>query len=399
MLLFNPRFCYFFACQFFGALNDSIFRLALVAALSVGILQVDNSGVFIQLAAALFMLPFFIFSPAAGVIADAVDRRRLLRLIKTAEVAIIALASFGILAKSLPLLLLALFLTGIQSAFFGPIKYALLPSLLRPDELLIGNAWFSVSTFAAILIGTVAGAIFGGAEYLLPALCITLFAISLLGLLAAWLTPPVDAPVTAAPAFGIGRAYGEVMCLTHRNRPIYRRVLAASCFWLAGVVLLNELPHLGYETYKQMLAMVLAGVCLGGVACRLLFKTAITARYSSATIFASGALLLVIAALYSPAQTTAAFAVAVVAFCAVMTVFVVPLRAGLQSLAAPDERARVISCYNVYNAGFIVGATLLSAVVHLLLPDGATVVILAGCGVFLLALTVPVHYKLAREDS
>src|ERR1700740_2650257 len=158
-LLVSRRFGPLFATQFLSPFNDNALRNALVLMIAY---RADAAGqlsaqIMIPLAAGLFMLPFFLCSATAGQIADESDKASMIRLIKLIEIPVMLAAAGGVLAGSATVLLALLFTMGIAAAFFGPLKYAILPDLLAPEELLLGNALVEAGTFIAILLGTIAG--------------------------------------------------------------------------------------------------------------------------------------------------------------------------------------------------------------------------------------------------
>ena len=158
-LLGSARFLPLFATQFLGAFNDNVFKNALLVLIAFGAL--GSGGVvpalMVNLCAGVFILPFFLFSASAGRLADGLDKAAIARATKLLEVVVMLLGGAGFIAGSLPLLLLALFLMGLQSTLFGPVKYALLPQHLQAQELMRGNGWIEAGTFIAILLGTVGG--------------------------------------------------------------------------------------------------------------------------------------------------------------------------------------------------------------------------------------------------
>lgn len=164
-LLKARRFAPFFGTQFLGAFNDNLYKNALVVLLTFQAASWTTltPEVLTNLAAGLFILPFFLFSATAGQLADKYDKARLARLTKLLEIVIMGVALSGFMMHSLEVLLLALFLLGLQSALFGPVKYAILPQHLRENELVGGNALVESGTFVAILMGTLAGGILAGA--------------------------------------------------------------------------------------------------------------------------------------------------------------------------------------------------------------------------------------------
>ncbi|HCL39342.1 MAG TPA: MFS transporter, partial [Marinobacter hydrocarbonoclasticus] len=155
-LLSERRFLPFFVTQFAGAFNDNLFKnaLLLLVTYSAGGLFGLSSDVVVNLAAMLFILPFFLFSAIAGQVADRYEKSTVIRWIKFAEVVIMGIAAVGLWFGWYEVLFLLLFLTGVQSAFFGPVKYAILPQALKESELVGGNALVEMGTFVAILVGT-----------------------------------------------------------------------------------------------------------------------------------------------------------------------------------------------------------------------------------------------------
>ena len=159
-LLRERRFLPFFLTQGLGAFNDNVFKNALVvliAYLSVELSDRDRNA-FTNLAAGLFILPFFLFSATAGQLAEKYDKSRVAQAVKLMEVAIMAVAAAGFLTHNVTLLLAMVFMMGLHSTLFGPLKYSILPQVLRPDELVGGNGLIEMATFVAILAGTILGA-------------------------------------------------------------------------------------------------------------------------------------------------------------------------------------------------------------------------------------------------
>src|SRR3989442_9490799 len=198
-LLPSRRFGPLFATQFLSAFNDNGLKNALVLMVAYRADAGDalSAGLLIPLAGGLFILPFFLCSASAGALADGNDKAWLARVIKAIEIAVMLAAAVGIVAGSTALLLALLFAMGVEAAFFGPIKYAILPDLLAPEELLLGNALVEAGTFFAILLGTIAGMLIatGHGEITVAALIILVA----LGAWAASLAIPATRPA-AAPA-------------------------------------------------------------------------------------------------------------------------------------------------------------------------------------------------------
>src|SRR5215469_185231 len=194
-LLGTRRFLPLFVTQFLGALNDNVFKQALVILVSFRLAETAglNAQVMVTLAAGIFILPFFLFSASAGRIADKFEKRTLVLAIKAAEILIMAIAAYGFYGGHVGLLFLALFLMGTHSTFFGPIKYGILPVLLAEDELIAGNGLIDAATFIAILIGTIYGGIAILTQHGTPLVSASVLAIALAGLIAAVFIPRVGA--------------------------------------------------------------------------------------------------------------------------------------------------------------------------------------------------------------
>ncbi len=159
-LLRTRRFLPIFATQFLGAFNDNLFRTAMVMLVIYGIYRdATQEAAFSAVAGGLFILPFFLLSALAGQLADAGDKARIIRIVKTAEIIIMIAGAAGLLLHNVPLLLLALCAMGVHSTFFGPIKYAILPQHLHTDEVLGGTGLVEAGTYIAILGGTLLGGI------------------------------------------------------------------------------------------------------------------------------------------------------------------------------------------------------------------------------------------------
>jgi len=157
-LLRSRRFGPFFWTQFLGALNDNVFKNALVILFTFGAAEaVLDPTVLVNLAGGIFILPFFLFSATAGQLADKLEKTRIIRAVKLLEIGIMCVGAVGFALESATVLLAALFAMGVHSTLFGPVKYSILPQHLRDDELVGGNALVEMGTFVAILVGTILG--------------------------------------------------------------------------------------------------------------------------------------------------------------------------------------------------------------------------------------------------
>nr|WP_199042173.1 MFS transporter [Dyella sp. ASV24] len=245
-LLGSRRFAPFFWTQALGAFNDSAFRNAMVTLVAFQMGLDDKSvSLYTNLAPALFILPYFLFSATAGQLAEKYEKTRIIRYVKLFEIVAMLVASIGFYTHHTTLLLMVLFLMGLHSTTFGPIKYAILPQALKPEELVGGNGLVEMGTQLAILIGMIAGGslmmISGHGPIAASAATI---AIAVLGYLASRRIPP--APATAPnlvfnwnPVTETARVLG----ITKADRRVFNAVLGISWFWFFGTVLVAQLPN------------------------------------------------------------------------------------------------------------------------------------------------------------
>ncbi|MDZ3823607.1 MAG: MFS transporter [Pseudoxanthomonas sp.] len=282
-LLRRRRFGPFFATQALGAFNDNVFKNALVILVAFQLPGLSGAQVdfYSNLAAGLFILPFFLFSALAGQWAERQEKARAIRRIKLLEIAIMAAAALALWLKSLPLLLAVLFLTGVQSALFGPLKYSILPQALRPRELVGGNALVEAGTFLAILLGTMLGGWLMNVPGHGPLLTgVAVLGLALLGWAASLRIPP--APATS-PGLRIDwnpvRATVATLGHLRGRRAVLNSVLGVSWFWFFGALFLAQLPnytrlHLGGDASVAPLVLTLfaLGIGLGSLLCETLSR-------------------------------------------------------------------------------------------------------------------------------
>lgn len=272
-LLKKKRFAPYFYTQFLGAFNDNLFKNALIISIAFKMLdtQIDTLT---NLSAALFILPFFLFSASAGQVADKFEKSKLIKIIKACEILIMLLAILGFYLNSIPLLMMVLFLMGTQSAFFGPVKYGILPQHLQPQELVAGNGLVEMGTFLAILLGTIAGGILIGLDNTLM-LCITLIIIACLGYGCSIFIPKASA---TAPQLRINyNPLSEIirnLKFAMQDRTLFLSMLGISWFWFIGAAYLTQLPnftrlHLGGDAkiVTLLLAIFSIGIAAGSILC------------------------------------------------------------------------------------------------------------------------------------
>jgi 1-acyl-sn-glycerol-3-phosphate acyltransferase len=376
-LLAERRFGPFFWTQALGAFNDNVYKNALVImiAFAPAITQAD-ANFYVNLAGALFILPFFLFSATCGQIAEKYEKSALIRYTKILEIVIMLLAVAAFWTGSVPFLLSVLFLMGAQSALFGPVKYAILPQHLRDHELVGANGLVEMGTFVAILLGTMLGgwliAQAGGATWVGAAVV----AIAVLGYVASRGVPAAPA---AAPDLKINwnplTETWRSFTFMRTNRTVFLSVLGISWFWLYGATFLAQLPtytklYLGGDesVVTLMLTVFSVGVGVGSLLCERM-----SGRKVEMGLVPFGAIGLTVFGLdlffAKPDVATVtgltwrhfldAAGNGRVAFDLLMTglfggFFIVPLYALIQSRSEPSHRSRIIAGNNIMNALFMV---------------------------------------------
>ena len=384
-LLTGKRFGAMFVTQFLGALNDNLFKNALLVLITFHLLTSGiDTGVLVNLSAGLFIVPFFALSPLAGQMADAVERSQLIRWVKVAEIAIMGLGAVALVLKSLPMLLLVLFLMGTQSAFFGPVKYAILPQLLKPEELVAGNALIEFGTFAAILLGTIAGGLAMTDATIGPlSVAVAVVTIALIGWLASRAIPHAPAPTTDSQIdLNPLRSGAQAFRFAHARPAIWLSIMGISWFWFYGFAFLTQVTPYASDVLggdegvaTTLLATFSLGIGIGSILCERL-----SGRRVELGLVPLGAIGMTVFALdlafasalpgaTSPRALSDFLSLTgswrilfdVAALSVSAGVFVVPLYAYVQQESPPEERARIIAANNMLNAMFMVVAALAGA--------------------------------------
>ena len=245
-LLRQRRFAPFFATQFCGALNDNIFRNGLVILITfqgVRIVGMDHT-VLANVAALLFILPFFLFSAIAGQFADKYEKSMLMRHIKLLEIGLMSFAAVALYFQEYSLLLVVLFLMGCQSTMFGPVKYAYLPQKLHTDELVGGNALVESRTYVAIILGLIIGveAIDFESDKQ-SALAIILVVAAIAGYIASRQIPkthPVDPELKIS--WNAWRETWRIVSFAREEKSVFLSILGISWFWFFGSALTIQIP-------------------------------------------------------------------------------------------------------------------------------------------------------------
>lgn len=384
-LMTKKRFLPLFITQFLNAFNDNFFKMAMVILVTYKLL--DDASVeaqFNAIVGATLMLPFFLFSALAGQLADKKDKTKIIRIVKNAEILIMLVGAYGIMIESIPVMMIAFFALGTQSAFLGPIKYAILPQHLNKDEVLGGTGLVEAGTYIAILAGTIMGGI-------LPAQtsAIGVIIFSFIGRLSAQFIP------NAAPEAGhedikidynIFRNSWRLLSKTMGVSQIALAIWSISFFWTIAAVFGAIFPPLvknaltSDNTVATLFTAVFSiGIALGSIAVNRLLKGKISARYSMASVAvmglfilhmwwvigqwvpANGALLDWRGFLDADYAKTLLFDILCIAIAGGM--FVVPLYAFLTTKVAKSQTARTVAANNIVNSGSMVLGTIIFLVI------------------------------------
>jgi 1-acyl-sn-glycerol-3-phosphate acyltransferase len=383
-LLTQRRFGPFFWVQFFGAGNDNVFKFAFTVLvtyqLQVSWLPASLAGLVIG---ALFILPFLLFSATSGQLADKYPKEVLIRFVKTLEIGIMLLAGWGFMHQQVPLLLGCVFLMGLHSTLFGPVKFAYLPQHLSERELTGGNGMVEMGTFVAILLGNVAG----GLLIAMPLVGPTYVAVACLLLAVGGRVLAQAVPVSPAtdPALRINwnpiTETWRNLKLAHGNTVVFRSLLGISWMWFFGAVFLSQFPSFardvlhGDEQVASLLLVVFSiGIGAGALLCEVLSRRHVEiglvplgaigmSVFSIDLYFASRGLppasvLSIGAFLAQPAHWRVLADLALLSLFA--GIYSVPMYALIQMRSQPTHRARIIASNNILNALFMIGSSVLA---------------------------------------
>lgn len=387
-LLAQRRFAPFFWTQFLGAANDNVFKYAFTLLVTYKATDYTTlaPALAVNLIAALFVLPFLLFSATSGQLADKYDKARLMRLVKLLEVAIMLAGAWGFRAQSFEVLLACTFLMGLHSTLFGPVKYAYLPQVLAPAEIVGGNGLVEMGTFVAILLGTMAaGALIDASpagNLYAAAVCV---ALALAGLAVSFAIPSAAAsdPKLAIDCNPIRVTWNNVQ-VARRDRAVFLSVLGISWLWFFGAVFLTQFPQFAQRTLRGdpavatlLLAVFSIGIGIGSLACERMSRRQVEiglVPFGSIgmSVFTVD-LYFAVQGLPAGAPWTAAQFLAIAAHWRVLAdlfllamfagFYSVPLYALIQTRSEATHRARIIASNNILNAVFLILAAGFAALV------------------------------------
>jgi len=384
-LLSQRRFAPFFWTQFLGAGNDNIYKNALVifVAFHAATLTSLDTNTLVNLAGAVFIAPFVLLSATAGQLADKLEKSRLIRWIKLFEIGIMAVGFAGFWRRDITLLFSALALLGLHSTLFGPVKYAILPQTLEPEELIGGNGLVEMGTFVAILIGTIVGGLVVAIEGSGPVLAgAVALAVAVAGYVASRFVPPLPA---VDPGLAINwNPFSETwknLRIAHGSQVVWQSMLGISWFWFYGAVFLAQFAGFARDTLggnehvvTLLLALFSVGIGIGSLLCERLSGRrvelglvpfgsigltlfAVDLWLASRNLHASGLAGLDVF-LASPAHWRVAADLVLIGLFGGF--FIVPLYALIQERSPPSHRSRIIAANNILNAIFLVVSALIA---------------------------------------
>ena len=373
-LLAKRRYGPLFVVQFLGAFNDNVLKFALLflANFTIYVEHPEQAEKLATLATGIFILPYFFLSSIAGQLADGIDKGRLIRWVKGAEIGIMALGLYGLWAHSVPLLLVALFLMGVHSTIFGPVKYSIIPQHLRGDEIMGGTGLIEAGTFVAVLGGQLLAGLIAPWEAGLVAM-----GLAVAGFVAS-LAIPAAPPETGLHRidWNIARGTWNILKTANGGRGVWLAIMGISWFFAAGAVLVSEFAPLvsgtldaRQEVVTLFLLVFSLAVAAGSLFVNRLLKGEVSARYVpvSALAMALGMIALWLSSsgfevrqasadlgtfVATPGAVPILLSLATISFAGGM--FVVPLYAIVQVYAPKAERSQVLAAANVVNAAVTV---------------------------------------------
>ena len=393
-LLGQRRFAPFFWTQFAGAANDNLFKFAFTVMvtyqLSVSWLPPSMAGLVIG---ALFTLPYLLFSATSGQLTDKWDKTRMFRLVKNLEIGIMLLAAWGFMAANVPVLLGCVFLMGLHSTLFGPVKFAYLPQVLNERELTGGNGMVEMGTFVAILLGQVAGGLLVAVpEVGHTEVAIACVALAIVGRVCAQFIP--HAPATDPNLVINWNPFTETwrnLQMARQQPAVFRSLLGISWMWFFGAVFLAQFPSFakevlhGDEHVASLLLVVFSvGIGIGSLLCEVFSRRHVEIGlvplgaigmsvfaidlYFSVRGLPAAELMGVSTFIAQPGHWRVMFDLGMMALSA--GIYSVPMYALIQLRSQPTHRARIIAANNILNALFMIVSSILAGA---LLAAGASI--------------------------
>lgn len=375
-----------FLAQFLGTFNDNMLRNGLVVMIAFaaekGIrLPYDKPAVLVTICSALLVIPFILFSSLAGQLADKYPKARLITYTKIAEIGIMCTAFYGFQTNNVTLLMVLLFVSGTHSTFFGPIKYSILPELLKDGELLAGNGFISGGTYLAVLGGLIAGAIL--IEVPGNVIGTAAVTIAIIGLIVSLFIPRSEAVAPQTEVhYNLWTSTKEMVSFARSSKTLFSAILGISWFLLVGSVFMTqfanyakEIVHGDNEVYTMLLTMFSIGIAAGAVLADQILKGEITGKLAPWALVGVS-LFTIIMVLSTPHSSSTELitvgqflsdvnhwpmAISVIMVALSGGIYMVPLYAMLQKYSEAHYRSRVIAASNMFDSLFMTFAAIASA--------------------------------------
>jgi MFS family permease len=388
-LLTEQRFRPLFFTQFLGAFNDNVFKTALITLVVFRTNQLTSidGATMATILPGLFILPFFLFSATAGQIADKLEKSKIIRFVKVFEIIIMLFASLGFFTHNIILLATALFMMGVHSTLFGPVKYAYLPQQLSKEELVGGNGMFEMGSFVAILLGQILGAWLAMQpnSELLTSICVLTLAV-----IGYWASRGVPPTAMGTPELTINwnpiteTFYNLKFIWQHQS--LWLAIIGISWFWFFGATLLAQFPNFAKFTlhgdesvFILMLSVFSLGIGVGSLLCEKLSNHKIelglvlfggigitlfgadlyvTSNDINTTLASSSSLYNYIDFLYHFPHIHLLIDILCIGIFGGF--YIVPLYAFIQSPKEKSHQSRIIAANNIMNALFMVISAIFS---------------------------------------
>jgi 1-acyl-sn-glycerol-3-phosphate acyltransferase len=377
-LMLNRKFWPMYWTQFFGAFNDNVFKnfLVLLITFKAYSLGAVDAKQMVALCGGIFILPFFLFSTLAGQLADKFSKSKMIYWVKVWELLAMVIAAIGFYKEDIRLLLFTLFFMGLQSAFFGPIKYAVLPEFVDEDEVLAANAYVKFGTFIAILLGTGLGGVLAGIDSM-TVINVSVISFAILGILASMMNPklpPMD-PNLKINYNLITMTY-RLIRDSHKDRELMFSIQANSWFWFLGAAVLTIIPiyvkdliHGNTDVATLFMATFSVGIAIGAILCEMISRNGHIEK--SVIPYGCLGMSVFMLDLYFIGTPSFPFESATIMnllkdwtgiriifdftmFSMCAGFFTVPLNTIMVTKCAPDKRSQTVAANNILNALYMV---------------------------------------------
>ncbi|MEX2606144.1 MAG: MFS transporter [Kiritimatiellia bacterium] len=337
--------------QFGGALNDNLFKLAVIYGMTAAWTEWNDQKI-IATVGGVFAVPFLLFLGAAGVLADRVRKHRIVRGIKLLEICVMTFGAVALFLGNGYLMLAAMFAMSVQSALFSPTKFGIIPELVGRDNISRANGYMQAATYLAIIVGTALAPTFSrlfDKQYgMIGIACVTIAA---LGWVATTRIDPTPLPGgTSRASVWFFRDILRTLREVHKDAFLALAVWSSAYFLMIaafvqfnlltyGVEHIDAIPD--QEGATKLFLMVAMGIGLGSLA-----AGKVSRRGIEFGIVPIGSLLMAIssAGLWAIPSHSVAGAYGL---CLVMGfgagLFILPVQSFLQYRSPPDKMGEIIA--------------------------------------------------------